>query len=190
MDTARSRQGGPSMSWPSSRFGGRRPLAAARPAAVVLAAGFALVAPATSASAAVTTIYASPSGTGSACASAQPCALTAAQAAVRAQVSSMSGDIVVQLADGVYRPAAPLTFTSADSGTGGHTVMWQAAPSAHPKITGAKAVTGWSLADSSKNIWKASVGTELDTRQLYVGGDEANRARTNENGADVKARAH
>ncbi len=177
------------MSWSSSRFGGHRPLAAARAAAVVLAAGFAVVVPAASASAAVTTIYASPTGTGSACSSAQPCSLSAAQAAVRSQVASMSGDIVVQLADGVYRPAAPLTFTSADSGTGGHTVSWQAAPSAHPVITGAKAVTGWSLADSSKNIWKASVGTGLDTRQLYVDGAEATRARTTVNRSDFTASA-
>jgi hypothetical protein len=175
------------MSWSSSRFGGRRSLAAARAAAVVLAAGFALVAPAASASAATTTVYASPSGTGSACSSTQPCSLTAAQAAVRSQNTSMSGDIVVQLADGVYRQTAPLKFTSADSGTGGHTVLWQAAPSAHPVITGAKAVTGWSLADSSKNIWKASVGAGLDTRQLYVGGVEATRARTAVNRSDFTA---
>lgn len=178
------------MSWSSSRFGGHRLLAAARAAAVVLAAGSAIVVPAASASAAVTTIYASPSGTGSACSSAQPCSLSAAQAAVRSQVASMSGDIIVQLADGVYRPAAPLKFTSADSGSGGHTVSWQAAPSAHPVITGAKAVTGWSLADSSKNIWKASIGAGVDTRQLYVGGVEATRARTTVNRSDFTAKRH
>ena len=60
----------------------------------------------------------------------------------------MSGDIVVQLADGVYRLSAPLRFTAADSGTNGYTVIWQAAPAARPVISGAQRVTGWSLADS------------------------------------------
>ncbi|GAA0339185.1 RICIN domain-containing protein [Actinoallomurus spadix] len=96
----------------------------------------------------------------------------------------MSGDVVVQLADGVYRQTTPLRFAAADSGTNGHTVRWQAAPSAHPVISGAKAVTGWSLADSSKNIWKANVGTGIDTRQLYVDGAPATRARTGVNRAD------
>ena len=58
-------------------------------------------------------------------------------------VAGMSGDIVVQLADGVYRLSAPLRLTAADSGTNGHTVSWQAAPSAHPVISGARQVTGW-----------------------------------------------
>ena len=137
--------------------------------------------------AATTTLYASPSGSGSSCSASQPCSLTGAQAAVRSMVGSMSGDIVVQLADGVYRMTSPLTFTAADSGTNGHTVVWQAAASAHPVISGAKAVTGWTLADSSKNIWRASVGAGLDTRQLYVNGAEATRARTALNRSDFTA---
>ncbi len=130
------------------------------------------------ASAATTTLYASPSGTGSACSAAQPCALPAAQAAVRTLTGSMSGDLVVQLADGVYRQAEPLRFTAADSGTNGYRVVWQAAPSARPVFSGARAVTGWSVADSGKNIWRASVGAGVDTRQLYVNGVLAPRART------------
>jgi hypothetical protein len=128
------------------------------------------------ASAAVTTVYASPSGSGGACTAAQPCSLSGAQTMVRSMNGSMSDDIVVQLADGVYRLSAPLSFTAADSGTNGHTVTWQAAPSAHPVITGAKAVSGWTLADSAHNIWQASVGTGANTRQLYVNGAEAPRA--------------
>ncbi|MCO5995629.1 ricin-type beta-trefoil lectin domain protein [Actinoallomurus rhizosphaericola] len=173
-----------SSSLPSGR---RRPAAVARAAAVGLTAAFALISPAAPASAATSTIYASPSGGGSACTAAQPCSLAGAQAAVRSLTGSMSGDVIVQLADGVYRQTAPLRFTSADSGTNGHNVIWQAAPGAHPVITGAKAVTGWSVADSSKNIWKASVGTGIDTRQLYVDGVEATRARTQVNRSDFTA---
>ncbi|HEX8867905.1 MAG TPA: right-handed parallel beta-helix repeat-containing protein, partial [Lentzea sp.] len=136
------------------------------------------------ASAATTTLYASPSGTGTACSAAQPCSLPDAQAAVRARNSTMSSDIVVELADGVYRLAQPLRFTAADSGTNGFRVLWQAAAGAKPVISGARAVTGWTVADAGRNIWRANVGTGIDSRQLYVDGAIATRARTQVNRAD------
>src|SRR4051812_42395530 len=145
----------------------------------------AIVAPAT-ARADTTTLYLSPSGTGD-CSQAQPCSLPAAQTAVRTLNTAMSGDIVVELADGVYRITTPLRFTAADSGNNGYTVRWQAAAGARPVISGAKAVTGWAVADSGKNIWRASVGAGLETRQLYVDGVAAIRARTTLNRADFTA---
>ncbi|MEU4449527.1 RICIN domain-containing protein [Actinosynnema sp. NPDC050801] len=153
-------------------------------AAVVLTATAAAVVLAPTASAATTTLYASPSGTGTSCTAAQPCSLPAAQTAVRSQNSSMSGDIVVQLADGVYRLSQPLRLTAADSGNNGYRVQWQAAPSARPVISGARAVTGWSVVDAGKNIWRANVPTGADSRQLYVNGAVATRARTQVNRAD------
>ena len=137
--------------------------------------------------AATTTLYAAPNGTGSSCSAMLPCSLPAAQTAVRSLVGGMSDDIVVQLADGVYRLSAPMRLTAADSGTNGHTVIWQAAPSAHPTISGARQVTGWSLANAGKNIWQANVGTGVDTRQLYVAGAQATRARTTLSRSDFAA---
>jgi len=99
----------------------------------------------------------------------------------------MSGDIAVQLADGAYRLSSPLRLTDADSGTGGHAVIWQAAPSAHPVLTGARQVTGWTLTDSAKNIWQANVGAGVDTRQLTVAGVQATRARTAVSRSDFTA---
>ena len=162
----------------------RRLLAAAATVGLTATAVMAFPAPA---SAAPRTVYVSPSGTGTDCSSAQPCSLTAAQAAVRSLNDDMSDDIVVQLADGVYRLAQPLRLTAEDSGSGGHTVVWQAAPSARPVITGARAVTGWSVADAAKNIWRADVPAGLDARQLYVDGAVATRARTQVNRADFTA---
>jgi hypothetical protein len=170
----------------SSSFAVRRLLPAAV-AAVGLAVPVAVVVSASPAFAATTTLYASPSGTGTSCSATQPCSLTAAQAAVRSLTSSMSGDIVVELADGVYRLSAPLRLTAADSGNNGYRVVWQAAPSARPVISGARAVSGWSLADSAKNIWRANVGAGIDTRQLYVNGAVATRARTQVNRSDFSA---
>ncbi|WP_326822170.1 RICIN domain-containing protein [Streptosporangium sp. NBC_01756] len=156
-------------------------------AVVGLTAAAALVTPVSPALAATTTLYASPSGTGTGCSAAQPCSVPAAQTAVRALTGAMSGDIVVELADGVYRLSAPLRLTAADSGNNGYQVVWRAAPSARPVISGARAVTGWSLADSGKNIWRANVGAGIDTRQLYVNGAIATRARTTVNRSDFTA---
>ncbi|MFG3640874.1 RICIN domain-containing protein [Micromonospora sp. NPDC047762] len=160
----------------------RRLLAGA--AATAVTALVAVTASASPASAATTTLYASPSGTGTACSASQPCSLTAAQTAVRAINSAMSGDIVVELANGAYRLSSPLRFTAADSGNNGYQVIWRAASGARPTITGARAVTGWSLVDSGKNIWRANVGAGLDSRQLYVNGAVATRARTAVNRSD------
>nr|WP_293996130.1 right-handed parallel beta-helix repeat-containing protein [Streptomyces sp.] len=133
----------------------------------------------------MTTLYAAPNGTGTACSVSQPCSITQAKANVRAVNSGMTGDIVVQLADGTYRLSAPLSFTAADSGNNGHTVVWKAAPGANPVISGAQKITGWSQFDASKNIWRANVGTGFDTRQLYVDGLLATRARTQVNRSDL-----
>ncbi|OLF15035.1 hypothetical protein BU204_24170 [Actinophytocola xanthii] len=146
-----------------------------------MATALVVVIPARSASAATTTLYVSPSGTGTGCSAAQPCSLSTAQAAVRSLTGAMSGDVVVELAGGVYRLAAPLRITAADSGNNGHRVVWRAAPSARPVLSGARAVTGWSVADAGKNIWRANVGTGTDSRQLYVDGAIATRARTQVN---------
>jgi Ricin-type beta-trefoil lectin domain len=152
-----------------------------------LAAAVGIVASTSPALAAPTTLYASPSGAGTACSSAQPCSLAGAQAAVRSLNDAMSDDIVVQLADGVYRLSAPFRLTAEDSGSNGHNVVWQAAPSAHPAISGARAVTGWTLADAGRNIWRADAGAGTDTRQLYVNGAIATRARTQVTRSDFTA---
>lgn len=137
-----------------------------------------------------TTLHVSPDGHGTACSVAHPCSITEAKAKVRTLNSDMRADIVVQLAGGTYRLAAPLTFTRADSGTNGHRVVWQAAPGARPVISGARKATGWTRQDPTKNIWKAKVGTGFDIRQLYVDGVQATRARTQLDRADLTADAN
>jgi hypothetical protein len=168
----------------ASRLSLRRPAALAAYAAVVVVAGsVATVAPSAGA-AVMTTLFTSPNGSGTACSSAQPCSLSQAQTAVRGIAPTMTGDIVVQVGGGTYTPSSPLTFTPADSGANGFTVYWQAAPASRPIISGAQRVTGWTLADSAQNIWRASVSSGFDSRQLYVNGRIATRARTQVNRAD------
>jgi hypothetical protein len=129
--------------------------------------------------------YVAPTGTGTACSQSSPCSITQAQTAVQAAVKTMQSNIIVELADGVYTLTAPLVFTAADSpsaaagaGANGPTVTWQAAASAHPVISGAKKITGWALSDTGKKIWKATAPSSFVTRQLYVDGKIATRARS------------
>jgi hypothetical protein len=91
----------------------------------------------------------------------------------------MTGDVVVNLRGGVYRRSTTWSFSSAahDSGTSGHRVIYQAHPGETSEISGAKQIAGWTLHDSAKNIWSASVGTSLHTRELYVDGVRAQIAR-------------
>ncbi|HLK89692.1 MAG TPA: right-handed parallel beta-helix repeat-containing protein [Polyangia bacterium] len=123
-------------------------------------------------------LYVSPTGSGTACSSAAPCALAQAQTAVRAAAPAMQADIVVNLMDGTYRLTAPLVFTAADSGMNGHAITWQAASGAHPVLSGGIPITGWTVSDTAKNIWKAAAPKTFVTRQLYVDGKIATRARS------------
>ena len=125
-------------------------------------------------------IFVSPSGNDAnrGTSSAQPVrTLVRAQQLVRAMNQAMTGDLRVQLADGVYQLSAPLTLTAADSGTGGHDVVWAAAPGARPVVSGGVPITGWTRVDAARNLWSAPAPAGLNTRQLYVNGTRATRAR-------------
>lgn len=100
--------------------------------------------------------------------------LTAAQAKARAAAGS--GAVTVELQNGTYTLKQPLSFTAADSGTQAAPVVWEAAPGATPIVSGGKTVSGWSMYDSSKNVYEAKVPTGTDSRQLYINGVEAPRA--------------
>ncbi|MFD7510390.1 right-handed parallel beta-helix repeat-containing protein [Streptomyces sp. NPDC059853] len=109
----------------------------------------------------------------------QPLAtLTEAQHRARDLAARGDGDVSVVLMDGTYRLSEPLRFDAADSGQDGHTVTYRAAPGARPVLTGAEPVTGWEPDDPATGIYRADVGTGFDTRQLYVDGALAQRART------------
>lgn len=103
--------------------------------------------------------------------------LERARDAVRRVNAQMRKDVVVNIDDGTYVLDKPLDLTAADSGANGHEVIWRAIPGRHPVISGGRTVTGWTLQDAAKNIYRAAAG-DLDTRQLYVNGKRATRART------------
>ncbi|MCQ6560467.1 right-handed parallel beta-helix repeat-containing protein [Paenibacillus mendelii] len=133
--------------------------------------------------AAATLLYASPAGSGSACTLAAPCSLAGAQTKVRTLNANMTGDIIVYLRGGAYNLTSTFELTSADSGTGGFQVIYEAYQGEVPMLSGGQTITNWSLFDSGKNIYRSYVGTALNTRQLYVNGVRATRARGADNPA-------
>ncbi|MBP1993966.1 right-handed parallel beta-helix repeat-containing protein [Paenibacillus eucommiae] len=122
-------------------------------------------------------LFVSPDGSGDACTWKLPCSLMAARDKAAGMNSSMTGDIVVNLRGGTYELEAAFTLTSQDSGTNAHSIIYQAFPGESPVISGGRTITGWTLHDSSADIYKAEVGTGFQTRQLYVNGARAVRAR-------------
>ncbi len=99
--------------------------------------------------------------------------IAAAQAAVRRQLPDMHSDLHVVLADGTYSLDAPLRFTAADSGRNGHDVIYEAAPGAHPVLSGGTAVHDWKPSSEVNGAWVARVPRSLRTRQLYIDGQRA-----------------
>ena len=163
------------------------PLAFVRPAAVLAAAVVstlalqAAAAPAQARPSAVT-IYVAPAGNGRQLGTpSHPYrSLQAARLAVQAVNRTTSADVTVVLAGGVYRIDKTFALGDRDSGRDGHTVTYRAAPGAHPVISGGRDVTGWTIADAARGIYKAHVGA-VDTRQLYVNGELETRARGADN---------
>ncbi|WP_344662118.1 hypothetical protein [Catenulispora subtropica] len=141
--------------------------------AALLAAATAVFVPGHASAATSATLYASPTGSGSACTQAAPCSLAGAQSAVRSLSPSTTGaDVTVVVGDGTYRLTATWAFGPTDSGSGGHPVVWRAAAGAHPVISGASQVTNWTQVGTS-GVWSAPVPAGSATRQLYVNGREA-----------------
>jgi hypothetical protein len=122
-------------------------------------------------------LYVAPSGTGTACSCAAPCALETGRDQARALAAGSSANVVVQLEGGTYRLPHTFALTAADSGASGRPIVYRAAPSATPVLSGAIAVSGFAPVDATKVVWAASVPPGTISRQLYVNGRRATRAR-------------
>ena len=90
--------------------------------------------------------------------------------------TSMTDDIIVNVAAGNYYVSSTISFTGADSGSNGHSIIYKnkdAVGSAH--FIGGAQVTGWSV--YSGNIYRANVGTSWKFYTLYENGVRARMAR-------------
>jgi hypothetical protein len=105
--------------------------------------------------------------------------LTRARDAVRAaRHGNVRAQISVYLLDGTYRLARSLVLDWRDSGPAGADVVWSAAPGAHPVLSGAIRARGWTLHDAGRGVYETRVPAGLRTRELYVNGMRAVRARS------------
>ncbi|MEV4864635.1 RICIN domain-containing protein [Streptomyces ossamyceticus] len=93
---------------------------------------------------------------------------------VRTVNDNMTGDINVYLRGGTYPVSSTIAFTSADSGTNGHRVVYAAYQDEKPVLNGGVPVTGWT--QHSGNIWKASLDRDDKLRALYIDGKRAQMA--------------
>ncbi|MGW3109296.1 RICIN domain-containing protein [Streptomyces sp. NPDC001100] len=157
------------------------------PAALTMAlsaTGLASVTTSTPASAATqATYYVSPSGDDSDAGTitAPFKTLQHARDVVRTVDSDMTGDINVFLRGGTYPVGSTIDFTSADSGTNGHHVVYAAYQNEKPVLDGGVPVTGWT--QHSGNIWKATLNRDDKLRALYVNGKRAQMASKTINSA-------
>ena len=127
------------------------------------------------------TVYASPSGSGSSCASAEPCGLSGAAAKVRTLDRHMTADIDVDLYGGDYRLASTFQLGPQDSGSNGFQVVYQPVGEQHPVLTGSTRVTGFTESDPALGIWRAPVSAAEAAgggQQLFVNGQRAALARS------------
>ncbi len=127
------------------------------------------------------TFYVAPNGTGPAATLDAPGSLNGARDLVRHLTSNMHGDIIVYLRGGLYALTTPFQLRESDSvqdsGSNGFNVIYEAYPGETPVLSGGIPVTGWTLFDKDKNIFRAMVPEGTASRQLYVNDRRADRAR-------------
>jgi hypothetical protein len=120
--------------------------------------------------------YLSPTGTGDGLTSGNPGSL----ATIRSLIQGNPGTdhITIWCKGGRYQLPATQVLTAADSGKNGKWVIWRpVVGDTTPIFSGGIPLTGWTLHDAPKNIWKATVPTGFNFRQLYVDGQLATRSQ-------------
>ncbi|MBS7262735.1 MAG: right-handed parallel beta-helix repeat-containing protein [Eubacteriales bacterium] len=79
----------------------------------------------------------------------------------------------VQIAGGDYFLSEPLKLGPENSGQ-----TWAAADGAHPRLIGAIRLTGWTKHDELRNIWRTELNAPLRSRDLFINGERAIRAKS------------
>ncbi len=103
-----------------------------------------------------------------------------AQEAVRANNSEMYGNIYVFLKAGEHYMNKTLNLSSEDSGSNGYNIIYTSYGDGKAFLNGGESKKyNWEMYDSKKNIYRTYVGA-LNTRQMYVNGIRAIRARSEE----------
>lgn len=104
--------------------------------------------------------------------------LQRAQQAARERIADADRDVVIHLRDGTHTMAEPLRLSARDAGRDGHDVVYRAYPGEAPVLSGGTRVTDWSPVQGEGGLLVADVEPGLRSRQLFVDGRRATRARS------------
>lgn len=91
---------------------------------------------------------------------------------------NLKADLVVYLRGGTYALTRPFTLTEQDGGSNGNRVVYKSFAGETPVLSGARSISGWTLHDQVLNVWKAVLPDSFETRQMFVNGVRAARARS------------
>ena len=100
-----------------------------------------------------------------------------AQEEVRKNTKNMTGNIIVNIAEGTYTLDDALTFDERDSASNGFAIKYVG--NGEAVISGGQEIENFTLFDAEKNIYSAKVPEGFTFRQLYVDGVKMTRARSN-----------
>ncbi len=102
-----------------------------------------------------------------------------ARDAVR-EISEWTGDVFVNIADGDYFCAEPLAFDTRDSAQNGCAVIYRALNGEEGAVTltGGEKLSGWVESSEVEGAWEVSVAGKPYARTLYVNGEKATLARS------------
>ena len=101
-----------------------------------------------------------------------------AQRAVKEINKGMNNNIYIYIKSGYYYCDNPITFNSEDSGMNGYSVIYSGYGEGRTIFHGAKEIKGWRIFDSDKKIYRAKLDKDIKSRQFYVNGVKAERARS------------
>jgi hypothetical protein len=91
---------------------------------------------------------------------------------------NMKNNISIYLKGGIYQLDSTFTLSKRDEGTNGFYIIYQPYQCETPIFSGGIKISNWVLHDAAKNIYKTTLDSPIDTRQLYVNGVRATRARS------------
>jgi hypothetical protein len=121
-------------------------------------------------------LYAAPDGSGQDCSIKTPCTLDGTRDRARRLAPTMATDLRIGLRGGEYlRPSTFELSGELDSGQNGHEIIYESYPGQHAVLSCAVPIQGFKPVASG--IYRAPTPAGLETRQLYVNGVRAERAR-------------
>lgn len=104
--------------------------------------------------------------------------VSAAKSIVARSNRNMTNNIFVFIKGGEYSISDTLKFTPEDSGTNGYNIVYMS-DGGRAVLSGGVHIKGFSVYNSEMGIYRAKIDKGIDSRQMFVNGIRATRARSN-----------